>query len=414
LYIGKAANIRERVRNHFQQPAFRDNLFINQISRIGYIKTDSEIEALILEAYLIKKYQPRYNVFWRDDKNFFYIGITKENLPRVFITHQLKSKLEIEYIGPFVEGKPLKQTLRFLRRIFPYYTVKKHPRTLCSYCHLGLCPGPNPDVTEYKGNIKNLISVLKGKRKSVFNNLKKEMKSASSLQDFEKAAKNRDQIMALERVFSHIKIFAKTGVYERWPNTQKVLQNLLKTKKKISRIEAYDISNIQGREATGSMVTFINGMADKNFYRRFKIRYEGKPSTRAKHGAGLVPHRNKVSGAGPNDIAMIKEVLARRFLHPEWPFPDLILIDGGKAQLNVGIYALQQYKSVKSASISVLALAKRKNELYIENRKRPILLKTLPRPIFNLILQLRDEAHRFAITYHRKLRKKALFRKNSD
>jgi len=163
LYIGKAANIRERVRNHFQQPAFRDNLFINQISRIGYIKTDSEIEALILEAHLIKKYQPRYNVLWRDDKNFFYIGITRGKLPHIFITHQpsIVSRIlhpvprerkksqntryqipDTEYIGPFVEGKPLKQTLRFLRRIFPYYTAKKHPRTLCSHCHLGLCPGP--------------------------------------------------------------------------------------------------------------------------------------------------------------------------------------------------------------------------------------------------------------------------------
>jgi len=408
LYIGKASNIKERVKNHFQQPAYRNNLFLNQASRIGFIETDSEIEALLLEAHLIKKYQPKYNVIWRDDKNFFYIGITKEDLPRIFITHQPLAKvrsrkyeerkkrvfrssdfrLQTSYIGPFVEGKPLKQTLRYLRRAFPYYTAKKHQKNPCTYCHLGLCPGPNPDIKEYKKNIKYIISVLKGKRKSVLRTLKKEMRLASSLQDFEKAAKMRDQIRALEKVFAHTKIFEEEKLVPEkdWQETQKILQNVFRTKKKISRIEAYDISNIQGKMATGSMVTFIKGRPDKKFYRKFRIKITPKP----------------------NDIAMIKEVLSRRFGHPEWPFPDIILIDGGKAQLNAGIHIVNQYKSAKSASISVIALAKRKNELYIENKKQPILLKTLPRPIFNLILQLRDEAHRFALTYHLKLRKKSL------
>lgn len=391
LYIGKAANLKGRVKNHFQQSGYKDNLFMDQVVKIGFIKTDSEIEALLLEAKLIKKYQPKYNVIWRDDKNFFYIGITKENLPKIFITHQpeenlktINYKLKTIYIGPFVEGRPLKQTLRFLRRIFPYYTAKKHPKNLCSYCHLKLCPGPNPDVKEYKKNIKNLISVLKGKKKSVFQDLKKEMQSVSTLQDFEKAVKIRDQIWALERVFSHTKILKEiTSTPEQeWIETQRILQNILQTKKKISRIEAYDVSNIQGKNATGSMVTFINGKADKNFYRKFKIKIAGKP----------------------NDIAMLKEVLSRRLQHPEWPFPDVILIDGGKAQLNVA----QSTISNQQLTIPAIALAKKKNELYLERRKKPILLKTLPRPIFNLILQLRDEAHRFALTYHRKLRWKAL------
>jgi len=391
LYIGKASNIKERVKNHFQQPAYRNNLFLNQVSRIGFIETDSEIEALLLEAHLIKKYQPKYNVIWRDDKNFFYIGITKENLPRIFITHQptknLKAtsyKLQANYIGPFVEGRSLKQTLRFLRRVFPYYTAKKHQKNPCTYCHLGLCPGPNPDEKEYKKNIKYIISVLKGKRRSVLRTFKKEMRLASSLQDFEKAAKIRDQIRALEKVFAHTKIFeAEKLVPEKdWLETQKILQNIFRTKKKISRIEAYDISNIQGKMATGSMVTFIKGKPDKNFYRKFRIKITPKP----------------------NDIAMIKEVLSRRFGHPEWPFPDVILIDGGKAQLNATILRAKSYK----LKAKVIALAKKKNELFVEGQKKPILLKTLPRPIFNLILQLRDEAHRFALTYHLKLRKKSL------
>ena len=299
LYIGKAANIRERARNHFQRPAYRDNFFINQVSRIDYIKTNSEIKALILEAKLIKKYQPKYNVVWRDDKNYFYIGITKEAFPRVFITHQPKKNSNLQsstsnFIGPFVSGVKLKQTLKELRKIYPFRTCKTLPKKPCLWYHLGQCPAPC----------------------------------------------------------------------------------LLKSR----RVEAYDVSNIQGKDATGSMVTFINGKPDKNLYRRFKIKFSNKP----------------------NDIAMLKEVLSRRFNHPEWGLPDLILIDGGKAQLNAALSVTK---------IPAIALAKRQNELYMKNLEKPILLKTLPREFFNLILQLRDEAHRFARKYHHKLREIDLFQK---
>jgi len=445
LYIGKAANIRERVKNHFSQPGFRDSLFINEARKIGYLKTDSEIEALILEANLIKKYQPKYNVVWRDDKNYFFVAVTKEDFPQIFITHQPKENLKAKnyklkpiYIGPFVEGVVLKQTLKILRKVFPYRTCKTLPKRPCLWYQLGRCLAPcllkSPKESlrlptgqaklaeqiplvylrmkkECQENVKNFTKVLQGKKKLVLKNLKKEMKAASISQDFERAAKIRDQIMALERVLAHAKIFTEAeAVLKRpekeWLSIQKTLQNILKIRKKISRIEAYDVSNIQGQQATGSMVTFINGQADKNFYRKFKIKISGKP----------------------NDIAMVKEILRRRLKHPEWSYPDLILIDGGRAQLNAAINTLNQYKSAKSASISVLALAKKKNELFIEGRKpsaraklgagpvthlptrrdgagNPILLKTLPREIFNLILQLRDEAHRFAISYHRKLRR---------
>ncbi len=421
LYIGKATNLKERVKNHFLSPAFRDNLFIDQIGKIGYIKTDSEfadpadhltsrpasqgstIEALILEAKLIKKYQPKYNVMWRDDKNYFYVGITKEDFPRVFITHQpqpvsrilypvsgiknkkirnTKYKIQnTKFVGPFIEGTSLKKTLRVLRKIFPYYTVKKHQKNLCLWCHLGYCPGPNPDKKEYQKNIGNLIAVLKGKRTNILKKLKKEMKIASDVRDFEKAAKIRDQIQALDKVLSHAKIFESLSSIPDWIFVQNILQQILKTEGMISRIEAYDVSNIQGQNATGSMVTFVNGQPDKNFYRRFKIKIQGKP----------------------NDTAMLKEILSRRFNHPEWGWPDLILIDGGKAQLNAARHCLicQIKQGVKA-----MALAKKENKLYIEGKKKPVLLKKLPREIFSLILQLRDEAHRFALSYHRKLREK--------
>lgn len=433
LYIGKAANIRERVKNHFFQPTYRDNLFINQVSRVGYIKTDSEIEALILEANLIKKYQPKYNVVWRDDKNYFYIGISRETFPRVFITHQpitkakksqipstkfqINSKFKIQnfktdYVGPFVDGKALKQTLKSLRKVFPYRSCYKIPNRPCLWYHLNRCPAPcllkSKIVKEIPSNslkikkisqknAQNLVKILKEGKNPTLRKLKKEMKIASKNQDFEIAAQIRDQIKSLEKVISHAKIFnwleTETSRIGRSPNsgswekTKEELKKIFEIKKTVSRIEAYDVSNIQGQQATGSMVTFINGFPEKNFYRKFKIKISGKP----------------------NDVAMIKEVLNRRFSHPEWGFPDLILIDGGKSQLNAAINSLNQYKSAKSALIRVLALAKKENKLFIEGQGKPIMLKNLPQEIFNLILQLRDEAHRFARKYHLKLREIDLF-----
>ena len=352
FYVGKAANIKERVKQH------KDLLGLAK--EIGYIKTNSEIEALILEAKLIKKIQPKYNVLWRDDKNYFYVAITKESFPRVFITHQLKiknCKLKIDFIGPFIEGTSLKRALTYLRRTFPYYTSKSHPKGSCLWCHLKLCPGPDPVKSEYQKNIKNLVFVLKGSSRKVLNDLERRMKKSSLLQEYEKAAKIRDKITSLERVI----------------NPQQIP----------GRAEAYDVSNIQGEEAAGSMVTFINGRPAKNFYRKFKIKISGKP----------------------NDVAMIKEILSRRLKHAEWPYPDLILIDGGKAHLNAASKCLKwNFKHI----IKVMAIAKKENKLYVEGRTKPILLKGLPREMFNLILQLRDEAHRFAISYHRKLRKKRL------
>jgi len=436
LYIGKTANIRERVKNHFQRPTYSDNLFINQVTKIGYIKTDSEfaepsahllerseerkmnevqratsrptsqgstIEALILEAKLIKKYQPKYNVVWRDDKNYFYVSITKELFPRIFITHQLENTSRTDYVGPFVDGRALKQTLKVLRKIFPYRSCYKIPNRPCLWHHLGRClapcflkskiikeipPGSLKIKKESQRNAKNLMKILKEGKNPALKELKKEMKLASKNQEFETAAKIRDQIKALEKILAHVKIFEGLTLPQTSPGYYKKieqgLKNLLKIKGRISRIEAYDVSNIQGQEATGSMVTFINGLPDKNFYRKFKIKITGKP----------------------NDIAMIKEVLFRRFNHLEWGLPDLILIDGGIAQLNAALKVKSQKSKVKN--IKIMALAKKKGKLHIENQKTPILLKTLPREIFNLILQLRDEAHRFAITYHKKLRERRL------
>jgi len=386
LYVGKAINIRERVKNHFQQPAFKSSVFAKKADKIGYIETNSEIEALILEAKLIKELKPRFNVIWKDDKNFFYIAITKEKKPIVSISHQPKktgkNELKINYIGPFVDGTALKKTLRVLRRVFPFYAERKHPKNPCLYCHLKLCPGPDPDLKKYRKNIKNITEFLEGRNKSILANLKKEMKKASKSQSFEEAAKIRDKVFSLERILANTRVISKDRKEINWKETERVLKKIVNHKKDISRIEAYDISNIQGKMATGSMVVFIEGNPEKNFYRKFRIRIKDEP----------------------NDTAMIKEVISRRIKHKEWSRPDLILIDGGKGQLNAAARVLE------TKGIKIVSLAKRKNELFIDGKKEPILLKNLPNELSNLILRIRDEAHRFAVSYHRMLREKDLIK----
>ena len=395
LYIGKAINIKERVKNHFQQPTFKDNIFIPETTKIGLIITGSEIEALLLEANLIKKYQPKYNTVWRDGKSHNYVFITKEEFPRVFVNHQLQltnnkklitnngnesfviRTMLFVIVGPFVDGKALKQTLKTLRKVFPFRTCRTLPKRPCLYKELGLCEAPcefkvQSAKFKVKKNIKNLIKILRGQKNSVVKNLQKEMRLASQKQNYEKAQGLRDQIMALENVFSHSHIMKGTEFL--------AISNCKELGSLQGRIEGYDISNIQGQQATGSMVVFENGQSNKNEYRKFHIKIEGQS----------------------NDTAMLKEMISRRLGHKEWPLPQVMLIDGGKAQLGVAL----QLK-VQSAKFKVMALAKRKNELFLENQLKPILLKDLPQETANLILQIRDEAHRFAITYHKKLRSKS-------
>lgn len=419
LYIGKATDIKERVKNHFSQPGFRENVFLEKTNRIGFIKTAAEIDALILEAKLIKKCQPKYNVIWKDDKNYFYVAKTHEDFPQIFITHQpkreLRSKkydlgntkkqrtkifgssdfnLQTSFVGPFVDGKALKQTLKILRKVFPYRSCKNLPKKPCLWYQLDRCLAPcllksnlgtqipsasNRIKKESQENVENIFKIIKGEKNQVVKKLEKEMKDASKFQYFEKAASIRDQIWSLKKIFSHFKILDQEPEIEDWEKIEDKIKRILKIRKTISRIEAYDVSDIQGQKATGSMVTFLKGKPNKDFYRKFKIKIEAKP----------------------NDVAMIKEILGRRLKHKEWPYPDLILIDGGKNQLNAAL------STINNKKIIVTALAKRKNELYLKNRK-PMLIKNLPREIFNLLMQLRDEAHRFAISYHKKLREKGL------
>lgn len=368
LYIGKAVNIKNRVGQHHD--------LINLAGQVGYIETDSEIEALILEAKLIKKYRPKYNVVWRDDKNYFYVTATKEDFPQIFITHQPKSdRGGTSIIGPFVDGGALKETLKILRKVFPYRTCKNLPKHACLWYQLQRCPAPclvDPKIPGFKKkmkkdcqrNAKDLIITLKAGQTAILKKLKKEMAGFSKNQEFEQASRTKEQIESLRKVLAHT--------------------HLIEVESQLcERVEAYDIANIQGKEATGAMVVFSDGEPDKAQYRQFRIKGENQP----------------------NDIAMLKEVLERRLKHAEWPYPDLMLIDGGRAQFNIAKKTCLKFGLNR---IKIMAIAKKNNELYVGGRKTPVLLKTLPRETFNLILRLRDEAHRFARRYHHQLRKKTL------
>ncbi len=332
IYIGKAINLRDRVKNHFMQPSYRDNLFITKVSRIDFINTNSEIEALVLEANLIKKHLPKFNVVWKDDKNYFYVAITHDPHPVVFITHQ-KNSTRTNYIGPFIEGTPLKKTLKYLRRVFPFYTAARHSARPCQWCHLDLCPGPNPDMAKYKNDLRKLVLILQGQRPRVLSDLKKEMEEFSKSGKFEEAAKVRDKMQALERILEHTHVIENNkSATGNWEITGKALQEMLGVKNAISKIECYDISNIQGKNAVGSMVVFVDGAPDRSQYKKFKIQMKNEP----------------------NDIAMLKEVLTRRLTHPEWGYPEVMLIDGGIAQLNVAINARGREK------IKIISIAKGK------------------------------------------------------
>lgn len=365
LYIGKAQNTQKRAKDHFTKPAnFFSGQFIEMVADIDWIETDDEKQALLLEKQLIKKYHPRYNIQWQDDKSYFWVNFTDDDWPRVEVIHQNRLvnhsdppiggeesranagrhkvggspalRLMAEsIIGPFVNGRELKQVLRTLRKIIPFRTCKNPYEKPCLQWHLGLCAAHNQGskIKTRKTKIKNY------------------MNSLNALAQF-------------------LRLYAGESI----------------------RIEAYDISNIQGNYATGSMIVFYGAQPSKSDYRRFRIK----------------------TVRGANDTAMIKEILQRRFRHQEWPNPDLVIIDGGRGQLNAVrriANSLWQIANAKKSLLyaightpyAVIALAKRDEEIYTEYSSRTIKISKLPRALRLIFQHARDEAHRFAVFYHRYL-----------
>ncbi len=395
LYIGKGNNLKNRVSSYFKDELSRGPGIEQMLLKATEVEErvcDSEIEALLLEAKLIKEYQPKYNARLKDDKSFNVIRISREEeYPRLLLVRQKNLAYEKEkhkksrFFGPYTSAGQLRQALKILRRIFPFcnLTPNEKKRALklnrpCLYYSLNLCPGVcvnKVPVLEYRQIIKGLIDFLEGRKIKVIKETKKEMKAAAQKKEFEKAAKLRDRLFALE----HLTQFSRLRFFEG------ILIGVEKSTKVPHRVEAYDVSNIFGQYTVGALVTFLHGQKDGDSYRKFKIN---------------PPAGGAAGGEGINDAAALAEVLRRRLAHLEWPYPDLIMVDGGKAQLN----AAQKVLFNKGLKIPLLAVAKGPSRKKAEQFWHgPKILKDEKK-----IRQIMAEAHRFAIRYYRLLHRKGL------
>ena len=394
IYVGKAINLKKRVSSYFQNKdlGVKTSLLVSQIAKIKTIKVHSEIESLLLEANLIKKYLPKYNINLKDGKAYPLIRITiKDAYPKVLVARRENDPNSI-YFGPFPNAGAMRLVLKTVRRIFPYQSVVNHPKKPCFYFHIGLCPCPEVfNDKNYTKTVKHIVKFLNGKTKNVIKDLEKERNSYSRVQRFEEAQNIQKQINAITLITSK---FYKPSAYEFNPNLKedikkeeltvlrKELNNNGVKVENLARIECYDISNISGKNSTASMVVFKDGEKDSSSYRKFKIRgfYNGKP----------------------NDFAMMSEVIKRRFKHSEWQMPDLIIVDGGKGQISSAQKALEE----EGKNIPLIGLAK-KEEIIITADFKQIKLPKDSKQL-HLVMQIRDEAHRFAIGYHKKLRSRNL------
>lgn len=524
IYVGKAKNLKKRIKSYFRKTVDRlkTKILVSHIERLEYILTDSEAEALILESQLIKKYKPKYNILLKDDKKYPYFLITDEDYPRITVVR--KKNLNPDkgrYYGPYTDARAMYSTLDFLKKIFPLKQCKtpKFKNRPCIYYDIGRCMAPCQNKIssdEYKNIIAQAELFLKGKQSELLKKLMEQIQKYSDTEQFEKAARLRDSYYDLQKtlerqkvvtentklnedvlyflyengifvavvmniregrlidkkqfaypnnfdedmtllietflkdyynsiqqdfpdkiISSHLEVLDK-NTYEEWLNilsgknikitygkTQKGLellklaeknaQNLLDTTKieetnklkdnfnevgsyiveKLGlsnfpyRMECYDISHIQGTNTVASMVVFVNGVAKKSEYRKFKVNStEGKP----------------------DDFLSMKEVLTRRFNNlgkKGWDKPDLIIIDGGKGQLSS---VMQIVDKMGITGIDFVSLAKREEEIFKPHKSKPVVFAKNSNALF-LFQRIRDEAHRFAITYHRKLRSKQSIKK---
>ncbi len=525
IYIGKAKILRNRVRSYFQKSRSQDaktRRMVSQVSDFEIILTDSEVEALILEANLVKQYRPHYNINLKDDKSYPYIRITNEPFPRIFPTRRIIKDGSL-YFGPYTDVGTMRQLLKTVKAIFPIRScrlplkednIKSGKFRVCLNYHIQKCPGPCEGLIsreEYSNMIQRVKQFIEGKSKKVETQLYESMQKAAQERQFEKAAQLRDQLNALSAFHKRQKIIDPTfaerdiiaiaieqndacsvvfkvregkiigrqhfyltgtwneslktatsafvqqyylsadyipseillpakgpdwGQLQKWlsdkkgndvdlntpangakarlvemcTNNAKLLLNelLLQKQSKTAddamqalkehlnlpalprRIEAFDISNIQGTDPVASMVCFIDGKAAKKEYRRFRIRTKSTP----------------------DDFAMMKEAVHRRYLRmlkEQRPLPDLILIDGGKGQLSAAMQALEE---LDLTSQSIISLAKRLEEIFIPGRADSLMI---PRsPGLKLLQRIRDESHRFAITFHRSLRGKRTLKSELD
>jgi excinuclease ABC subunit C len=374
LYIGRATSLKDRVKSYYSDKLIlsRGQLLVEMLEKadkIDFEQTDSVLEAIILESNLIKKYRPYFNTKEKDDKSYSYIVITKEDFPRVFTVRgkdiTTLSFETREVFGPYPHGSLLREALKIIRKIFPFRDEKANMSHYEKfYIAIGLSPDLNKD--EYEKTIKNLTLFFNGKKKELIKNLEAEMEGYANLQQFEKANEVKKTLYAL----SHIRDVAliKKDIEE------------IHTKQGPYRIESYDIAHLSGKNTVGVMTVTEGVNTSPDQYRRFKISKDAN-----------------------NDVAGIKEILKRRFNHPEWRMPDLIVVDGGIAQRNVTIEVLKEL-NIGVPVVSVVKDDSHKPSYFLGDED---LIKNHK----EMILRANSESHRFAITYHKKLRGKTFLAK---
>ncbi len=387
IYIGKAVSLRKRVQSYFRKTKTmsKTDQLVAEICDIATIDTNSEAEALILEASLVKEHLPKYNFDLRDDKSYPFIEVTGERFPRVEIVRPAVRIPTSQYFGPYVESRLIREALTIIRKIFHFRTCDPFPKKECLDYHIGLCEAPCIDKISRKAYLRNIRSVcliLDGKKDELYRGLKGEMEILSREKKFEEAAKIRDQLQAIGALYSGS---ADINYYKEAEQLQRAL-NLPRIPE---RIEGFDISNIMGQQSVGSMVSFLMGKPDKSQYRRFRIK--------------------EVKGI--DDFKMIAEIVRRRYARLKregLAFPDLIMIDGGKGQLSAAYQELEKLHIV----IPIISLAKREEEIFLLGKRNPVVLSRQSLGL-KLLQRLRDEAHRFALSYHRNLRAKKMLLKGS-
>lgn len=417
IYVGKAAVLKNRVRQYFQKSRTRDpktEALVAEIADTDWIETDSEIDALFLEAEMVKRYMPRYNILLRDDKSLEYVRIDiSSDRPTVTFTRRpLDDKAE--YFGPYINGWAVKRALKYLRRIFPYATNRSES-TMGSklYEQLGLEPsldGSDERLKVYRTNLKMLSKYMRGQKLDIAKQLEKQMEEAAKNQKFEEAVVLRNKMLAMKGLQKQI-IFSDHEFMDISKDKGlSGLADLFGLDKIPKRIEGFDISHMSGTDVVASMVVFTNGLPDKKEYRKFKLRVQ----------------RN-------NDFASMNEVISRRLSEKNrkaWGVPDLFLIDGGKGQLSSAISARDalQGETLQVKNVPMVGLAKREEQLVAESHRSNVqcrgieqranklqgyieqsddyILINLPMSgdVVKLLQRIRDESHRFAVSYHSTLK----------
>ncbi len=387
LYVGKATSLKDRVKSYFARDILLTRgpkivKMLEDAERVEFVQTDSVLEALILEANQIKKHQPPANSRDKDDKSYNYVVVTHEDFPKILVERgknlgMVKEKV-LKTFGPFPHAGELREALKIIRKIFPYRDNKcKLGGRPCFNAQIGLCSGPCAGwitKAEYGKIIRNFSLFFEGKKNKVIQNLEKEMKALAKKHEFEEAEKIKRKIFSLDHIQDVALIKADLARRNFGGLT---LSSGAPTPTEISssqfRIEAYDIAHISGTHAVGVMTVVSDGELDKSQYRKFKIKVDKN-----------------------DDTKNLKEIVDRRLNHPEWPMPQLMAIDGGMGQLN----AVKDVLKSRGLEIEVVSVVKD------ERHKAKEILNLKDKTLERAILLANSEAHRFAISYHRKLRSK--------